>query len=75
MTANGNAYFSAQALLDAKASLAPLGVPKSFEQTTEYDRGGMRLRRFEIKFARRTLVVIAREFPDGHFEQYQLRPE
>ena len=35
----------------------------------------MRLRRFEIKFAKRTLVVIAREYPDGRFEQYQLRPE
>jgi len=75
LTANGNTYFNAEALRDAQASLAPLGVPKSFEQTTEYDRGGMRLRRFEIKFAKRTLVVIAREFPDGRFEQYQLRPE
>lgn len=74
-TANGNDYFNAQALLDAKQSLAPLGVPKSFEQTNEYDRGGMRLRRFEIKFAKRALVVIARELPDGRFEQYQLRPE
>jgi CubicO group peptidase (beta-lactamase class C family) len=74
-TPNGNDYFNAQALLDAKQSLAPLGVPKSFEQTTEYDRGGMRLRRFEIKFPKRTLVVIARELPDGRFEQYQLRPE
>ena len=74
-TANGNTYFNAQALLDAKASLGPLGIPKSFEQTVEYDRGGMRLRRFEIKLAKRTLIVIARELPDGHFEQYQLRPE
>jgi len=74
-TANGNDYFNAQALLDAKQSLAPLGAPKGFEQTVEYDRGGMRLRRFEIKFPKRTLVVIARELPDGRFEQYQLLPE
>ena len=72
---NGNAYFNAQALLDAKASLAPLGTPSSFEQTLEYDRGGMKLRRFEIKFPQRTLILVARELPDGRFEQYQLRPE
>ncbi len=72
---NGNAYFNAQALLDAKASLAPLGTPLSFKQTLEHDRGGMKMRRFEIAFAKRTLVLVARELPDGRFEQYQLRPE
>jgi CubicO group peptidase (beta-lactamase class C family) len=75
LTDNGNAYFNAQALLDAKASLAPLGTPNSFEQTLEHDRGGMKLRRFVIKFAQRTLILVARELPDGRFEQYQLRPE
>jgi len=75
LTENGNAYFNAQALLDAKASLAPLGTPNSFEQTLEHDRGGMKLRRFVIKFAQRTLILVARELPDGRFEQYQLRPE
>ena len=35
----------------------------------------MKLRRFEIKFAKRTLILVARELPDGRFEQYQLRPE
>jgi CubicO group peptidase (beta-lactamase class C family) len=75
LTDNANTYFNAQALLDAKASLAPLGKPKSFTQNLEYDRGGMRMRRFEIKFPKRTLILVAREFPDGRFEQYQLRPE
>jgi hypothetical protein len=74
-TPNGNAYFTAQALLDAKSSLGPLGTPQSFKQTLEHDRGGMRLRRFEIKFPKRTLIIVARELPDGRFEQYQLRPE
>ena len=37
LTDNGNAYFNAQALLDAKGSLAPLGAPKSFVQTLEHD--------------------------------------
>jgi D-alanyl-D-alanine carboxypeptidase len=72
---NGNAYFDAQALLDAKASLAPLGTPSSFLQTMEHDRGGMRLRRFEIKCPQGTLVLVARELPDGRFEQYQLQPK
>jgi D-alanyl-D-alanine carboxypeptidase len=75
LTDNGNAYFNAQALLDAKGSLAPLGAPESFKQTLEHDRGGMKMRRFEIKLAKRTLVLVARELPDGRFEQYQLRPE
>ncbi len=75
LTDNGNAYFNAQALLDAKASLAPLGAPSSFKETLEHDRGGMRMRRFEIKFPKRTLILVARELPDGRFEQYQLRPE
>jgi D-alanyl-D-alanine carboxypeptidase len=75
LSENGNAYFSAQALLDAKSSLAPLGAPSAFKQTLEHDRGGMKLRRYEIKFAKRTLILIARELPDGRFEQYQLQPE
>jgi len=75
LSENGNAYFNAQALLDAKASLAPLGTPTSFQQTLEHDRGGMKLRRFAIKFADRTLILVARELSDGRFEQYQLQPE
>jgi CubicO group peptidase (beta-lactamase class C family) len=75
LSANGSAYFNAQALLDAKESLAPLGAPTTFKQTLEHDRGGMRLRRFEIKFPNTTLILVARELPDGRFEQYQLRPE
>ena len=75
LTDNGNAYFDAQALLDAKASLAPLGVPKSFQQTLEHERGGMRMRRYEITFPKLALVLVARELPDGRFEQYQLRPK
>ena len=74
-TDNGNAYFTPQALRDAQASLAPLGVPKSFQQTIEHERGGMRMRRYEIRFPKRTLMLVARDLPDGRFEQYQLRSE
>ena len=74
-TTNGNAYFSAQALRDAQASLAPLGKPQNFRQLSESDRGGLRTRRYELKFASRTLMVVARELPDGRFEQYQLQAQ
>ena len=75
LTDNGNAYFSAQALDDAKGSLAPLGVPQEFRQLSESERGGMRTRRYELKFASATLMLVARELADGRFEQYQLRRE
>jgi D-alanyl-D-alanine carboxypeptidase len=74
-TENGNAYFSAQALDDARDSLAPLGPPQDFRQVSESARGGMRTRRYELKFASTTLMLVARELADGRFEQYQLQRE
>jgi len=74
-TANGNAYFSEPALHDAQAGLAPLGVPQGFSQLSESERGGMRTRRYEVKFPNATLMVVARELADGRFEQYQLQRE
>ena len=74
-TENGNAYFSAQALEDAQQSLAPLGAPQDFRQLSESERGGMRTRRYELKFASATLMLVARELADGRFEQYQLQRE
>jgi hypothetical protein len=40
-TANMNAYFTPQALRDFADSLAPLGEPSSFSQSTQGLRGGM----------------------------------
>jgi len=74
-SANGNAYFGAQALADAQASLAPLGAPQDFSQLSESERGGMRTRRFELKFASTSLMLVSRELADGRFEQYQLQRE
>ena len=56
-TSNANFYFSDEALGDFKASLGPLGAPESFEQTRSRLRGGMTGRRYEAKFADRTLRV------------------
>src|SRR5215813_5201726 len=50
-TDNANAYFSAQALQDFAAGLAPLGVPQDFTQVSQGLRGGMTLRVYRLRFA------------------------
>ncbi|HVB38246.1 MAG TPA: serine hydrolase domain-containing protein, partial [Vicinamibacterales bacterium] len=69
-TANANAYFDAQALHDYAASLAPLGPVQSVTPTTVGERGGMTYRGFQVKFAKKTVVVSVYEMPDGKFEQF-----
>jgi D-alanyl-D-alanine carboxypeptidase len=71
-TSNANAYFSDQAIKDFAASLKPLGVPQEFSQTAQSLRGGMTLRRFAIKFPKRTLRLTTFTMPDGTLEQYQI---
>ncbi len=73
-TANGNSYFNEQALRDFASSLAPLGKPQSFEQVAQENRGGMIYRRFQAKFAGRTLRIWTYELPDGRLEQYEVAP-
>jgi CubicO group peptidase (beta-lactamase class C family) len=69
-TDNLNAYFSAEAIGDFQSSLAPLGNPDSFSQTSRSLRGGMVFRRFEIVFPMKTLVLTTFTMPDGKLEQY-----
>jgi len=71
-TSNANFYFSDEALGDFKVSLGPLGAPESFEQTRSRLRGGMTGRRYEAKFADKTLRVSTYEMPDGKLEQFQV---
>jgi len=72
-TDNANAYFSAQALQDFAAGLAPLGVPQDFTQVSQGLRGGMTLRVYRLRFANnRTLRAWTYEMPDGKLEQYQV---
>jgi hypothetical protein len=73
-TSNANAYFSAEALKDFAASLAPLGALQSFEQTATRSRGGMTLRSYRAVFPGRTVRVWTYETPDGKLEQYQVAP-
>jgi CubicO group peptidase (beta-lactamase class C family) len=71
-TGNGNSYFSEQALRDFSASLAPLGAPREFTQIEHSERGGMSFWAYQIRFARKTLVLTVRAMPDGKIEQYQI---
>ena len=71
-TADGNAYFSAQAVADFASSLGPLGAPQGFFQVAQQLRGGMILRVYRVTFADRALRVWTFEMPDGMLEQYQV---
>ncbi len=72
-TDNANAYFDSTAVKDFADSLAPLGAPKDFKQTSHSDRGGMGFRAYTVKFANGTTILITlRDMPDGKIEQYQI---
>lgn len=77
MTDNANYYFTATALGDYKASLAPLGTPKSFEMVRKPRlRGGFVNRNYRVTYATKTLNIIAYSEPgaDGRFEQFLVQP-
>jgi len=72
---NLNDYFDAQTVADFQASLAPLGEPLTFRQTTERLRGGMTMRAFQIVYPTRRLNLTTYTYPDGKLEQYLVYPE
>jgi CubicO group peptidase (beta-lactamase class C family) len=70
-TANCNAYFSAEALADFKATVAPLGAVKSVYRTRTALRGGMTFGEYRVVFADgTTLVMNTYNWPDGKIEQF-----
>ncbi len=71
-TANANSYFTDQALKDFSASLAPLGAWKEFTQQSQSLRGGMTLRRYTVRFPKKTLRITTFWMPDGTLEQYMV---
>jgi D-alanyl-D-alanine carboxypeptidase len=75
-TDNCNAYFDQQALEDFESSLAPLGDPSSFTQSTEELRGGMTFRVFAVSFTKSPVKVRVTTYtmPDGKLEQYLVIP-
>jgi D-alanyl-D-alanine carboxypeptidase len=75
-TANGNSYFTVQALEDFAASLGPLGEPLDFRQTSYSLRGGMGYRAYTVKFKDRSVRITLRDLPDGgKIEQFQVAAE
>ena len=67
-------YFTAEALADYRDSLAPLGEPLTFHQTTTEQRGGMTFRSFQIVYPGKQLRLTTYTYPDGKLEQYLIAP-
>lgn len=71
---NLNDYFSEQTVNDFRDSLAPLGEPLSFRQTSEGLRGGMTFHAFRIVYPTKRLSLTTYTYPDGKLEQYLIDP-
>ena len=71
-TANGNSYFTEQALEDSARSLAPLGPPTKVKLKRQNDRGGMTFRLFHVDFETKAVAIWERDMPDGAIEQFQV---
>lgn len=69
-TDNANSYFTAEAVKDFATSLAPLGTPQEWKQTSQKSRGGMLHRVYKVSFPKKTLRVWSREMPDGKLEEF-----
>jgi D-alanyl-D-alanine carboxypeptidase len=72
-TPNANGYFTAQAVADFQASLAPLGAPKEFKHVRTWQRGGMTGRSYHAVYPDRKLRVWTYEVPAGKLEQLQVQ--
>ena len=73
LSSDADAYFTAQVLEDAAASLKPLGYPESFRQTSVQLRGGMTYRHFEIGFKSKSLHLTTFATADGKLAQYLIQ--
>jgi CubicO group peptidase (beta-lactamase class C family) len=67
-------YFTPEALADFRDSLAPLGEPLTFRQTSEQLRGGMTFHAFEIVYPGKKLELTTYTYPNGKLEQYLIAP-
>lgn len=74
-TADANSYFSATAVRDYQASLAPLGKPESFTIRATRKRGGMQMRGYTVTFPKIKLSITTYVQRDGKLEQYIVAPE
>jgi len=71
---NLNDYFTPEAIADYQSSLAPLGEPLTFRQTSESLRGGMTFHAFAITYPGKRLTLTTYTYPDGKLEQYLIAP-
>jgi hypothetical protein len=67
-------YFTAEAIADFRESLAPLGEPLSFRESSTELRGGMTFRSFQIVYPGKRLRLTTYTYPDGKLEQYLIAP-
>ena len=67
-------YFTSEALADFRESLAPLGEPLSFRESSTELRGGMTFRSFMIVYPGKRLRLTTYTYPDGKLEQYLIAP-
>jgi hypothetical protein len=70
LTANANAYFSDAAIDEFARTLEPLGAVQTLEQASSTQRGGMAARRYQLKYASKSLAISVYETPDGKIEQF-----
>jgi len=75
-TANGNYYFTPEALADYKASLAALGEPKSFTRRSSALRGGFTAEAYTVDYGAKKLTIVLRAEPGAHgrIEQFTVYP-
>jgi hypothetical protein len=63
-------YFTAETLADFRESLAPLGEPLAFRESSNKLRGGMTFRSFLIVHPGKRLRLTTYNYPEGKLEQY-----
>jgi D-alanyl-D-alanine carboxypeptidase len=75
-TRNGNFYFTATTLADYRASLAPLGEPKSVSRDSTALRGGLTAEKYTLDFGTKKLTIVLRAEPgpNGRIEQFTVYP-
>jgi hypothetical protein len=73
LTPDADAFFTAQVLADAAASLQAMGPLDSLRQSSVEQRGGMTYRHFQLRFKDRTLRLDTLTMPGGKLEQYLIQ--
>jgi D-alanyl-D-alanine carboxypeptidase len=74
LTSNANEFFTDTVLRDIASSLSALGTPEVIQPIGSEQRGGMQLRMYRVRFARRALLLTVRFLPDGQVEQLLINP-